>query len=125
MTIIIGRKFAERILIGSDTMISDNREPRHNIIPGRLKAVVLTGGFSAAYAGLSDQAINAIRSAKIALSGSKPAQALQVLRAATEEHIGKLDFMVALHRPRAELRVIRNGVISDPCEAAALGDLAT
>jgi tRNA threonylcarbamoyladenosine modification (KEOPS) complex Cgi121 subunit len=45
----------------SDTMITDKGSARDNIIPGRLKSIVINSWLTISYAGLSTQAIDAIR----------------------------------------------------------------
>jgi hypothetical protein len=51
MSIVIAAKFLDRIIVISDTMISDASKARSNIIPGQLKSVVLNGKLSISYAG--------------------------------------------------------------------------
>ena len=63
MTLIIARQWDDRIIMLADTMISDPAQPRHDIIPGKLKVIVLTSKLSIAYAGRSTQALDAIRKA--------------------------------------------------------------
>src|SRR3954451_14228246 len=118
MTLIIARKLGRRIVIASDTMISDYDGTRQNVIPGRLKSVVLGPTFSVAYCGLANQCIDAIRSAQIAYLSTGVEEALKVLRCATDEHQGQIEFVVAVHSPLAELRLIGNGVISEVINSA-------
>jgi hypothetical protein len=51
MTVVIGRRFGDAMVILSDTMISDSNTGRDNIIPGRLKAIIVADRLSIAYAG--------------------------------------------------------------------------
>jgi hypothetical protein len=64
MTTAIGKRFGDRIVIASDTMISDPREGRPSIIPGRLKTLVLSSQVSVSYAGRVVQAVDAVKRAK-------------------------------------------------------------
>ena len=61
MTIVVAKKLDERIVDMSDTMISDLNEPKNNVIPGRLKSMVINNWLTISYANLSIQAIDAIR----------------------------------------------------------------
>ena len=61
MTIVAAMKFDKRIVVMSDTMISDSNELRNNVIPGRLKSIVINNWLTISDAGLSTQAIDAVR----------------------------------------------------------------
>lgn len=61
MTIVIAKRIGERISVMSDTYISDENGIKDKVIPGRLKSVVVNKWLTISYAGLSDQAIDAIR----------------------------------------------------------------
>ena len=57
MTVVIGKRFGDTIVLLSDTMIADANSGRNNAIPGRLKAIVVTDRLSIAYAGHSNPAL--------------------------------------------------------------------
>jgi hypothetical protein len=93
MTFVAAKRFGERILIASDTMISDLTGTRHDVIPGRLKAVVLDLQTTVAYAGLPDQGIDAIKRARELLSsGASISDVEQMLAATTEKYSDKQEF---------------------------------
>jgi hypothetical protein len=64
MTIVVARKFGQRVLIVSDTMISETTAARQNIIPGTLKSIVISMDFSLAFSGNIATALDAIRETK-------------------------------------------------------------
>jgi hypothetical protein len=122
MTFVAARRFGDRIVIAADTMISDDQDARHDVIPGRLKAVVLNSRMSVAYAGRPNQAIDAIRAAKRCLdAGGSEAGAEQILVAATLEHFGHLEFVLASHVAGASLKRIWEGRISFGLESVSIG----
>ena len=61
MTLVIGRQFFNRLVILSDTMISDEASTGTNIIPGRLKSIVLSQDIAVSFSGLANQACGTIR----------------------------------------------------------------
>jgi hypothetical protein len=121
MTIVVARKYAQRVAILSDTMISDRSAKKHNVLPGRLKAVILSPTMSVAYCGLPDQAIDVIRAARKVLVEQGIDGAVECLRRATSEFGNQIDFLVVVHRPNAELRTIRAGSVSYQLDEAELG----
>jgi hypothetical protein len=63
MSLIVARQFGDRIIVVSDTMISDKNEHRPNILPGRLKSIVIDWSLSIAYAGTAVVGLEAVRHA--------------------------------------------------------------
>ncbi len=133
MTFVVAKQFGERILIAADTMISvtsetktvDDRAPRPDIIPGRLKAVVLAPNITAAYAGWADPGQSAIRAAKQALAEGGGIHAVElILRNASAKHMGELEFILASHAQGPSLRRIWNGIISSNLPRVAIGTRA-
>jgi hypothetical protein len=122
VTTVIGRKFGERIVVMSDTRISDRNSTVDNIIPGRLKVIAIAPFFTVAYAGHADPALGAIRSARIALLADGENAALDLLRQCTARRDVDVSFLVVTHHP-ARLRRVSNGNVSDPGEGFALGDV--
>jgi hypothetical protein len=107
-------------------MISDLTGTRHDVIPGRLKAVVLDLQTTVAYAGLPDQGIDAIKRARELLSsGASISDVEQMLAATTEKYSDKqefkLDFLIASHRDGATLKRIWNGGVSSRLEQTCIG----
>ncbi len=104
-------------------MISDRDGIRTNRIPGRLKAIVLNGSVSVAYAGLANQSRDAVLNAKNILSDTGDlSAAIESLRLVTAEFDGLVEFAVASHFPRADLRKVARGKISGKLEGCYLGD---
>lgn len=123
MTIVVARRFGERIIIASDTMVSGSHGASSNIIPGRLKAIVLSPIVSVAYAGLSLQAIDAIRGVKKVLDAGGDLSATEALLiAASARHPGELDFIIAAHENGPALRKVVDGQITNNLENAAIGE---
>lgn len=120
MTVILAQRFDERIVIASDTMISDANTGRNSAMPGRLKAIIISDRLSVAYAGHSDPALYAIRRIPD-LKGRVPC-VLETLRAFTDLKDRDVDFIIAYHDPRAELRRVWNGQLSGPLRRACIGN---
>jgi hypothetical protein len=122
MTVIIGKQFADVIVLLSDTMISDKEASHHNTIPGRLKAIIINNRLSIAYSGHSDPALYAIRrTPKIYRDGGLGA-VLTFLCKFTDTRDHSVDFIVAAHNPSAELRRIWEGRVSDPLRETCVGN---
>jgi hypothetical protein len=123
VTSVIARQFGQRIVILSDTQITQTNEKAHNLIPGRLKAITLGPLFSVAYDGHSDPALMAIREARNSLRLVGTEAAIEVLRACSARNDVDVSFLVATHGP-ASLRRIKNGNVSEPGQGFAIGDTA-
>ena len=119
MTIIIGRKFKNRIVLASDTMISFADGSRPEIIPGRLKAIVLGAELSIGYANYADQAVAAIQRVKKNwdIGKRKLADVFDVL---CKEEMA--DFIVASHIEGPQLFKIREGRVTNDLNDAYIGD---
>jgi hypothetical protein len=123
MTFVVAKRFGERILIASDTMISDLEGTRHDVIPGRLKAVILDPKTTVAYSGLPDQGIDAVRQAKELLSAGRAITDVeQMLAAATAKFPEDLDFLIASHRDGVALKRIWEGTISCSLDETCIGE---
>lgn len=122
MTFVAAKRFGKRIYIGSDTMISDPTKSRDDVIPGRLKAIILDPLTTIAYAGLSDQSIDTIKQVKKCLyGGGNLFDAEKILLAATKAYEGGLEFLIASHRDGASLKKIWDGYISSDLDQAYIG----
>jgi hypothetical protein len=103
-------------------MISDLTGTRHNVIPGKLKAVILDAKTTVAFAGLPDQAIDAIKVAKcLLLKGASVAHVEQSLAKATNEYRGRLDFILVTHHDGVALKRIWEGRISGHLNQTCIG----
>ena len=108
MTIVAARRFGQRIVVLSDTMISDASARADNILPGRLKSIVLNNTLTISYAGLSTQALDAIRAVYRNPPGSVHS-VIEFLAATSEEFAGEIDFLVCSHEDSAKLFKISGG----------------
>lgn len=131
MTFVVAQQFDDRILIAADTMISiapeektgNDRAPRPDIIPGRLKAIVLAPYISVAYAGAADLAVKAIRAAKQALADGQGIREVErILCDASAASVGGPDFILGSHVEGPSLRRIWDGKISENLQSAVIGD---
>lgn len=137
MTVVVARKFGERVLIVADTMLSgeqlatraDRRDGRFDYqdsIPGQLKVIVLAPFISIAYAGTYAEAWAAIKEFDERRDRVGIEAALDFLREKTMPHNGaaegSVEFIVAFHAPEANLVKISNGFIFPKREEAVLGD---
>lgn len=95
MTLVIARRWGSRIIVMSETMISDRNARVPNAIPGRLKSIVVNKQLTVSYAGLSTQAIDVIRN--VWMGGLDCNTAIEKLRTSTEEFNGEIDYLVCSH----------------------------
>ncbi len=108
MTIVVAMKFPDRICVLSDTMITDRESTGPNIVPGRLKSIVINHWLTISYAGLSIPAIDAAR--KIYRKENITTElAMQHLVKASESYSGELDFILCSHEHGSRLVKIVNG----------------
>jgi hypothetical protein len=102
MTLVAAFRSMGRIVVLSDTMISDEgAHPTRNRFPGRLKSIVLNRWLTVSYAGLSLQAIDVIRRLK-STAPTTTDLAVEYLREAAVGLKSEVDFLVCSHeRPDA------------------------
>ncbi|MBR0966115.1 hypothetical protein JQ554_18065 [Bradyrhizobium diazoefficiens] len=118
MTVGLARRFGDRILIIADTIISSRSAAKKDIIPGRVKAVILAEDVSAAYAGSVYHALPALqRAAQIARSNGRIEDIIEPLRATNAETVHdeelETEFLIASHRDGvAMMKVWRGGEIT-------------
>ncbi len=122
MTIVAAMRFYERICVMSDTMISFEGSTRNNIIPGRLKSIVVNEWLTISYAGLSTQAIDAVR-ALYRCNSITTDSVVQCLVETSTKYQNQLDFIVCSHESGARLIKIANGVVSEGANAYWIGNL--
>lgn len=124
MTVGIGRKFGKRIVLSTDTMITDSNKGKTDPIPGRLKGIILNPTASIAYAGHSDPAIDAIANARINLLRTGDVlQAATPLIAASERTDIDVDFILAYHiEGRPFMHKITSNGMSDDLDTCFIGD---
>lgn len=96
MTLVVANRFGNRIVVLSDTMISNRDALRANAIPGRLKSIVLSKNLTISYAGLSSQANDVIRKIARHLPQSID-QIVRTLCEASSRHAPNLDFILCAH----------------------------
>ncbi|MEZ5998889.1 MAG: hypothetical protein R3B98_09370 [Hyphomonas sp.] len=124
MTIGIGRKFGRRMVIATDTMITDKDEGRADSIPGRLKGIVLSPCVSVAYAGDADPALFAIRRAhqRLTETGNIEEVAAILVNASSRADID-VEFILAFHESGLpSLHKISALGISDDLDNCFIGD---
>lgn len=110
MTIVVAKKFENRICVMSDTMITDKGSARNNIIPGRLKSIVINSWLTISYAGLSTQAIDAIRNINKGKNISTKSS-IDYLKQVSLDHFGELDFIICSHESDPKIIKIYNGQV--------------
>lgn len=107
MTLVIAFRSMGRIVTLSDTMISDERLSRsRNRIPGRLKSIVLSRWLTVSYAGLSTQAIDAIRRLKTTYPLTTDS-AIEYLRESSARVNGEVDFLLCSHEAPDNPRLVK------------------
>jgi hypothetical protein len=123
MTLIVARKFGDRMIVASETMISDQNAWRADIIPGALKTVILTLDLSVSYAGDMEWAMMAIRQVS-------RTPAMMVDKQALLQHLqqftinDRCEFIVAFHAAGSHLRKIWCGNISGDLEDCSISNRA-
>ena len=122
MTIVAAMRFDERICVMSDTMISSEVSTSDNIIPGRLKSIVVNEWLTISYAGLSTQAIDAIRTL-YRCSSITTDSVVQCLVETSLKYLNELDFIICSHESGARLIKIANGVVSEGANAYWIGNV--
>ncbi|QEA39337.1 hypothetical protein FGL86_09780 [Pistricoccus aurantiacus] len=121
MTIVAAMKFSDRICVLSDTMITDHGNTRHNIIPGRLKSIVINEWLTISYAGLSTQAMDAVREL-YRDDNLTTAIAIDHLINVSGAYGGELDFILCSHENETRLVKVSNGKIFEGGSAYWIGN---
>ncbi|HTH27702.1 MAG TPA: hypothetical protein VL918_04470 [Sphingobium sp.] len=121
MTFVLARKFGERIVILSDTMITHHPDQRKNdVIPGQLKSVVLSLNMSVAFCGSVVTALDTIRSCKNRIQqGHGREYVVSIIR---EASLSGCDFILASHIDGAKLIKIVEGSATEPQGVHWLGN---
>lgn len=128
MTLVVGSVEDRAVRLTCDSQISDRHAARNNVVPGRLKLVVLRPNTCIGYAGQPDIAIDAIRAARSLTDFDDIAEHL--LHTNVESH-GRVDFLIAQLNPLrlekiAQYRRFRGGSlywIGDPEAVDVFGRL--
>jgi hypothetical protein len=103
-------------------MISDENAPRPDILPGRLKTIVIDWLVSISYAGPANQGLDAVRECSRIFRKTRNIETvLSHLRYCTTE-FRKLEFIVSSHLKNPELYKIWNGMVSSGQERYWIGD---
>lgn len=120
MTVVIAKKFGDYMLVASDTEITEVGETKRNTIPGALKTFVIDLNCTISFAGNYDQAIETVRWVRSVFMRNRDFdQLLELLRGDTTNK--ECDYIVAMHRPHAELRKVWEGKVSEPVAEAWIG----
>ena len=122
MTFVAAKRFGKRVIMMSDTMITDPCGTHQRIIPGQLKAIIVNPTTTIAFAGLSVQATDAIKDARCRLmAGASMAEIERELAATTTRYEGKIDFLVVAHGDQVTLKRVWSGQVSGSLEQACIG----
>ena len=106
----------------SDTMISDSEGTRDNIIPGRLKTIVLDHALTISYAGPSIQALDRIRDIRRRLDSLSLDEVIQLLSASSAAYASEIDFILCSHMKEARLVKITREGMSEGAEFYWIGN---
>jgi|GEM_PF-4236986 len=120
MTLVIAQRHEDQVMILADTKIMDPSKTRPDIIPGRLKAIILGPGLSVAFAGNADAASLAIENARDALLFCGIEDAINIIQSDSRE--GETDYIIACHSPKAELLCLRRGGRISVPDICSIGD---
>ena len=122
MTFVAAKRFGKRVIMMSDTMITDPCGTHQRIIPGQLKVIIVNPTTTIAFAGLSVQATDAIKDARCRLmAGASMAEIERELATTTTLYEGKIDFLVVAHGDQVTLKRIWSGQVSGSLEQACIG----
>jgi hypothetical protein len=126
MSIVIAAKFLDRIVVFSDTMISDVNMARSNIIPGQLKSVVLNGKLSISYARSVSTGLDVIQQSETIFSRTQDLG--EVVKFARHKNNSLLstewacDFIIVSHVQGPCMYRIYDGKISYGADRYWIGD---
>lgn len=121
MTLVIAKQWDDRIVVISETTISDRDAARRDVIPGRLKAIVLSEQLSIAYAGIANKAVDAIRELrKQIMAETNLPRVVEYLRGKTVD--GGVDFLLISHCDGPTMFKIWRGQVSHGMNFYWLGD---
>ncbi len=120
MTIVIARRFGERICVMSDTMISCKSGVKNNIIPGQLKSIIVNKWLTISYAGLSIQAIDAVRAIYRSPKFTTD-YVIVYLKQISQTYFGELDFIIISHEKTARLIKISNNRVFEGADLYWIG----
>ena len=100
----------------SDTSINNRDSAHPNAIPGRLKSIVISDRMTVSYAGLSSQALDAVRSLRHKRISSTD-DAIEFLEREARSYAGELDFILCSHENSEIPRLVK--ITADAaCEGA-------
>jgi hypothetical protein len=123
MSLVVTRKWGNRAVMLSDTMISDRNAAHPDIIPGQLKAVVVSEKLSVGYAGRKGIALNAIREVRDSIMhGVSLNSVLELLSDASCLEESATDFLVISHLEEAALYKICGGEVRGGGDYYWIGD---
>ncbi len=112
MSLVMAMQFGDRICILSDSMVSDPNTTVDDVIPGRLKTIVLNKEVSISYSGQTNKAISKIRDVRTDLSNRVYFdEVLESLTEFTAEEKGDVGFIVSSHMGIPKLYKITEGQI--------------
>lgn len=120
MSIVAAMKFNDRIIVMSDTMISDPTGTADKIIPGGLKSIVINEWLTISYAGLSTQGIDVIRAINN-LSDICTEAAIAMLIKASKAYEDELDFILCSHEESVRLIKISSGTTFEGSDTYWIG----
>jgi hypothetical protein len=113
MTLVLGYQTPTGVTIHADTQISHGLGGPNNLVPGRLKALVLRPDFCVAYAGPADLALKYIRQIAPQLTESVSTPDIAAMFLEAHNSAGRaVDFLLA-HRRSATLQKISHGALSE------------
>src|SRR3569833_459805 len=127
MTVAIGSVEGRSIHIHADSALTGGLDEKFDPITGQLKAEVLDGRVSVAFSGHVGRALRTLRRAKAALVSFGFAEMLRQLVANSQpegDADNAVDYLVASHLPDPELRIVREGNVSEPGPFFRIGDTA-
>ncbi len=119
MTIVIAQKKDDRILILSDTMVTDEAAVKSGVIPGRLKVAVLNSKVAVAFSGAADRANDSVIKARDVFAQNGIAELQQFLKNKSLKY--DIDFFLASHVNGAKLYLIRNGGMLECEDVCSIG----
>jgi hypothetical protein len=121
MTIVVARKFGDRIVMFGDTMITHPGMVNPDIIPGQVKSVILNLQISMGFSGKLVAGLDACRMAKKSLeSGGRLSCVIDVLKNHSKNT--DCDFIIISHQNGPELFKIKDNKISESQSSHWIGD---
>lgn len=106
MTLAVALRVGSKVVIHSDTLITDDNWAHPEVLPGRLKTLVLSKNLTVAYSGLAVQAVDSLRKPWLRATESLSSVTDHLAETAAK-HGGKVEYLVCSHLEHPKPRLVK------------------